>query len=199
MANSNHIPEWIAASRSLNAMDLVVGVPIDDQFLQMVARVNEHGMVIHAKKSFLTIPTAAAKGRKPSEIPGLFRPKGAHNHVLAVADKSAPYGMTIMFVLKESVTIPPRQFLGVAYNRNHDEWAQLMRVGFSKVMDGELSAESLSNQLGRRISNDIKKTIKDLHSPRNAPLTAENKGFNDPLQDTGKLIGSITWTRERKF
>lgn len=199
MANSNHIPEWIAASRSLNAMDLVVGVPIDDQFLQMVARVNEHGMVIHAKKSFLTIPTAAAKGRKPSEIPGLFRPKGAHNHVLAVADKSAPFGMRIMFVLKESVTIPPRRFIGLSYERYHNEWTQMMVEGFLDVVDGKQTQSGLEAKLGRRISNDIKKTIRDVHSPKNAPLTVENKGFNDPLQDTGKLIGSITWEKERKL
>lgn len=199
MASFNRIPEWIAASKRLNELNLVVGVPLDNEFLQMVARVNEHGMVIRAKKSFLTIPTAAAKGRKPSEIPGLFRPRGAHNHVLAVADKSAPYGMTIMFVLKESVRIPPRRFIGIAYERNHDEWAHLMREGFFSVMDGKLSAEALGNQLGRRISNDIKKTIRDLHTPRNASLTVDRKGFDNPLQDTGSLIGSITWTHERKL
>lgn len=199
MANFNRIPEWIAASKQLNELNLIVGVPLDNEFLQMVARVNEHGMVIRAKKSFLTIPTAAAKGRKPSEIPGLFRPRGAHNHVLAVADKSAPYGMVIMFVLKESVRIPPRRFLNIAFERNHDEWGQLVANGFLRVMDGKLSPESLENQLGRRISNDIKKTIRDLHTPHNASLTVDRKGFDDPLQDTGKLIGSITWTRERKF
>lgn len=199
MTDINRIPDWIAAGKSLNNLNLLVGVPLDDSFLQMVARVNEHGMVIRAKKSFLTIPTAAAKGRKPSEIPGLFRPKGAHNHVLAVADKSAPYGMTIMFVLKESVRIPPRRFLGIAYERNHAEWSRLMVEGALKVMDGKLSSEALGNQLGRRISNDIKKTIRDLHTPHNASLTADRKGFDDPLQDTGKLIGSITWAHERKF
>lgn len=199
MTDINRIPDWIAASKSLNELNLLVGVPLDDSFLQMVARVNEHGMVIRAKKSFLTIPTAAAKGRKPSEIPGLFRPKGAHNHVLAVADKSAPYGMAIMFVLKESVRIPPRRFLGIAYDRNHEEWSRLMAEGALKVMDGKLSSESLGNQLGRRISNDIKKTIRDLHTPHNASLTVDRKGFDDPLQDTGKLIGSITWTHERKL
>lgn len=196
MASFNRIPEWIVASKQLNELNLVVGVPLDNEFLQMVARVNEHGMVIRAKKSFLTIPTAAAKGRKPGEIPGLFRPRGAHNHVLAVADKSAPYGMTIMFVLKESVRIPPRRFIGIAYERNHDEWAHLMREGFFSVMDGKLSAESLGNQLGRRISNDIKNTIRDLQTPHNAALTVDRKGFDDPLQDTGSLIGSITWTRK---
>lgn len=199
MTDINRIPDWIAAGKSLNELNLLVGVPLDDSFLQMVARVNEHGMVIRAKKSFLTIPTAAAKGRKPSEIPGLFRPKGAHNHVLAVAGKSAPYGMTIMFVLKESVRIPPRRFLGIAYERNHAEWSRLMVEGALKVMDGKLSSEALGNQLGRRISNDIKKTIRDLHTPHNASLTADRKGFDDPLQDTGKLIGSITWAHERKF
>lgn len=199
MTDINRIPDWIAAGKSLNNLNLLVGVPLDDSFLQMVARVNEHGMVIRAKKSFLTIPKAAAKGRKPSEIPGLFRPKGAHNHVLAVADKSAPYGMTIMFVLKESVRIPPRRFLGIAYERNHAEWSRLMVEGALKVMDGKLSSEALGNQLGRRISNDIKKTIRDLHTPHNASLTADRKGFDDPLQDTGKLIGSITWAHERKF
>lgn len=199
MASFNHISEWVERSKRLNQMDLIVGVPIDDSFLQMVARVNEHGMVIHAKKSFLTIPTAAAKGRKASEIPGLFRPKGAHNHVLAVADKSAPFGMVIMFVLKESVTIPPRRFISLAYSRNHDEWAQMMVDGYLDIMDGKESQTGLEAKLGRRISNDIKKTIRDVHSPRNAPLTVDKKGFDNPLQDTGKLIGSITWNKERKL
>lgn len=199
MASFNHIPEWIESSRQLNRLNLVVGVPMDDSFLQLIARVNEHGMVLRAKKSFLTIPTADAKGRKPSEIPGLFRPKGPHNRVLAVADKTAPFGMRIMFVLRESVTIPPRPFIGLAYERNHDEWAQMMRDGFLSIMDGKLSQSELEARLGRRVSNDIKKTIRDLHAPRNAPLTIANKGFDNPLEDTGKLIGSITWNEERKL
>ncbi|VDG32878.1 hypothetical protein [Lactobacillus brevis] [Lactiplantibacillus mudanjiangensis] len=196
MANINRIPELVAEMKELSQLNLVVGVPVDDEFLQMIARVNENGLTLRAKHNYLTIPTAAADGRKAKDVPGLFRPKG--KMVLAVADKSSHNGIKVMFVLKESVRIPPRPFIRFTYNHCRDDWQSLMRRQVGLLMDGKATARSVMNALGRQISNDIKRTIKQMQSPRNAPLTVARKGFDDPLIDTGKLIGSITWKIERK-
>ena len=196
MASYNRITSLVTEMQELNHLYLVVGVPVGDEFLQMIARVNENGLTLRAKHNYLTIPTAVANGRKAKDIPGLFRPKG--KMVLAVADKSSHNGIKVMFVLKESVRIPPRPFIRFTYNHYKDEWQSLIRRQIVLLMDGKTTARSLMNAVGRRISNDIKRTIKQMQSPRNAPLTVARKGFDDPLIDTGKLIGSITWKIERK-
>jgi hypothetical protein len=47
--------------------------------------------------------------------------------------------------------------------------------------------------IGNVARDDIKKTIKDMKEPGNAPSTIAKKGFDDPLIETRKLWASIKW------
>lgn len=188
MASTNRIPQVRRELELLSRQRVIVGVPLGDKFLQMVASVNETGKVITAKKSWLTIPTRAAKGRKPREIVGLFKPKG--KNVLAI--KSAD-GIEVMFVLKKQVVIPPRPFITQTYMHNIDDYRLMMRNGAREIIQGKQAAHGVQNKIGRRVSNDIKMALLRFSNPANAPLTVANKGSNNPLMDTGTLIGSITW------
>lgn len=53
----NHLPHAIKEFKKLNESQLIVGVPLDDDFLQMIARVNENGMTIKPKHGkYLSVP-----------------------------------------------------------------------------------------------------------------------------------------------
>lgn len=182
-------PKRRAELEKLMHTQIIAGVPLENDYLQMIAGVNENGMTITAKKQWLTIPTAAAGTRKASEIPGLFKPRG--KNVLAVQDGD---GIKVMFVLKKSVTIPSRPFIWTTDKKNRQKYARIARDGVIDIIRGKSDADKVMHQLARTMTNDIRLTIRDFFEPANAPLTVERKGRNDPLMDTGKLIGSITWT-----
>lgn len=164
----------------------------DDSFYAMIANVHEFGMAIHAKNGkYLTIPTKEAGGRKASEIPGLFRPKG--KDVLAVADKSAENGIKVMFILKESVDIPERSFVRSTFDEKNDEWMDFLERQIEKLCDLEIDAQTVFNRLGAKIAGDIQEKIRDIRTPKNSPITVQNKGSDNPLIDTGGLRNHVTW------
>ncbi|MGP3639400.1 hypothetical protein [Lentilactobacillus hilgardii] len=194
----NHLTSGIEQLEKLQTVRLSIGVPWTNQRLNMIALVNEYGADIKPKnKACLIIPTKEAKGRKPGEIANLFRPKPPHNHVLAVPDKSQPYGMRVMFILKDEVHIPPRPFLRYTFDHYLDNWTELAADLAFKVFIREINYQDTFPILGDAIVKDIKRTIKEFSKPKNAPLTIANKGFDDPLIEKGELRDSIHWITER--
>lgn len=194
----NHLTSGIEQLEKLQSVRLSIGVPWTNQRLNMIALVNEYGADIKPKnKACLIIPTKEAKGRKPGEIANLFRPKPPHNHVLAIPDKSQPYGMRVMFILKDEVHIPPRPFLRYTFDHYLDNWTELAADLAFKVFIGEINYQDVFPVLGDAIVKDIKRTIKEFSEPKNAPLTIANKGFDDPLIEKGELRDSIHWITER--
>lgn len=194
----NHLTSGIEQLEKLQTVRLSIGVPWTNQRLNMISLVNEYGADIKPKnKAYLIIPTKEAKGRKPGEIANLFRPKPPHNHVLAVPDKSQPYGMRVMFILKDEVHIPPRPFLRYTFDHYLDNWTELAADLAFKVFVGEINYQDVFPVLGDAVVEDIKRTIKEFSEPQNAPLTIANKGFDDPLIEKGELRDSIHWITER--
>lgn len=194
----NHLTSGIEQLEKLQTVRLSIGVPWTNQRLNMIALVNEYGADIKPKnKACLIIPTKEAKGRKPGEVANLFRPRPPHNHVLAVPDKSQPYGMRVMFILKDEVHIPPRPFLRYTFDHYLDNWTELAADLAFKVFVGEINYQDVFPVLGDAVVEDIKRTIKEFSEPKNAPLTIANKGFDDPLIEKGELRDSIHWITER--
>ncbi|MFP7414358.1 hypothetical protein [Priestia filamentosa] len=187
--NEDNFESVVNAVRDLSRYSVEVGIfASDDSFYAMIANVHEFGMKIEPKGQFLTIPKPAAEGRKASEIPGLFRPKG--KNILAVKDGD---GIKIMFVLVESVTIPERSFVRSTFDENESDWGQFMEGMIEKVVSLQMDARTLFEQLGARIAADIQEKITTLRSPENAGITKENKGSSNPLMDTGGLRSRVTW------
>lgn len=194
----NHLTSGIEQLEKLQTVRLSIGVPWTNQHLNMIALVNEYGADIKPRnKAYLIIPTKEAKGRKPGDIANLFRPRPPHNHVLAVPDKSQPYGMRVMFILKDEVHIPPRPFLRYTFDHYLDNWTELAADLAFKVFVGEINYQDVFPVLGDAVVEDIKRTIKEFSKPKNAPLTIANKGFDDPLIEKGELRDSIHWITER--
>lgn len=165
-----------------------------DEFMEMIAMANEFGVHIKAKNGkYLTIPTKEAGKRSAREIPNLFMhyTKQEHHPTLAVQDGNT---IKIMFYLKTEVNIPERSFLRNTFDQ-HDSTNWNERVGrdLEKMMDGDMTARELYDDLGRLMVKDVQRAIYKA-TPGNSPLTIARKGKDTPLRDTGALYRSIDWT-----
>lgn len=188
----DNMDKLIRVLEDLDKYSVEVGIfASDDSFYAMIANVHEYGMTIKPKGKFLTIPTKESEGRKPSEIPGLFRPKG--KNVLAIADKSSPNGIKVMFILKESVTIPERSFVRSTFDEKNAEWVKFMEGLVNQVVAFKIDPQTMFERVGARVAADIQEKITTLRSPANSKITVENKGSSNPLLDTGGLRARVTW------
>lgn len=159
MANINRIPYINNELSKLDGKALIVGVPLEDEFLQMIARVNETGKTIKPKKGdYLAVPDGHGGIRK----------------------------------LKQ-VVIPPRPWLQWTVDHKSGEWGHLYVQLVSQILLGNGTAEAVIKGLGERMVADFKETIKTWDKPGNAPLTVANKGKDDPLVDTGRLMNSMMY------
>lgn len=160
----------------------------DDSFYAMIANVHEFGMTIRPKGKWLTIPTKEANGRKPSDIPGLFRPRG--KNVLAVQDGD---DLKVMFILAKSVNIPERSFIRSTFDEKNGDWVRFLERQLDLVFDFKITVREMFERLGAKIVSDIQEKIQTIDTPPNSPITIENKGSSNPLIDTGGLRQRVTY------
>jgi phage gpG-like protein len=88
------------------------------------ARIHEFGGTITPKKAqYLAIPMAAAKTgtgvsryESPRQVPGLFVFKSKAGNLLLARREGKKGKLKLFFVLKKSVKIPARPYLGPAVN-----------------------------------------------------------------------------------
>lgn len=173
----------------LDRYSLDVGIfASDDSFYTMIANVHEFGLTIKAKDKLLTIPTKEAEGRKASDIPGLFRPKG--KDFLAVSEGGV---LKVMFILRKSVTIPERSFIRSAFDDKNKDWLKFFERQLERALESKISVKMMYERLGAKIQGDIQQQLKDVRTPPNSPLTEENKGSSNPLINTGGLRQRIVY------
>lgn len=130
----------------------------------------------------------------------LFRPGGKKGaHVLAVKDASSDTGFKIIFYLMKEVKIPSRPFLRKTSIENEQKYIRLTQVGVQRVFEGHATGKGLLDLLGHTAVSDIQHEMRRLYKPGNAPMTIDNKGFNNPLigkhagGQGGALINKITY------
>lgn len=74
--------------------------------------------------------------------------------------------------------------------RNTDTYLRSMRSRSTLVAQKRTSAAATMMALGRRIVDDIQKSIYSWHRPPNRPATEAKKGFNDPLIETERMVNA---------
>ena len=62
-----------------------------------------------------------------------------------------------------------------------------------KVLSGEMTMQTLLEQMGNLAEGHVKQEITDLDTPPNAQSTIDRKGSSSPLIDTGALRQSIRY------
>lgn len=92
------------------------------------------------------------------------------------------------------IKIPARRWLDVGAESGSREYLETIREGVEKGLD----AKRIMENVGNEAVGAIKKYILDLKTPPNAPSTIRQKGSSNPLNDSGHMRNSVTYTVVRK-
>ena len=88
-----------------------------------------------------------------------------------------------------SGAIPERSFMRSTIDKNVIRYSRMVRKAIKRTTGrhSRIPLERLFEVIGMRIRDDIRHTIRTQNDPINAEGTANRKGFNDPLVETGTL------------
>lgn len=96
--------------------------------------------------------------------------------------------------LKKTTThirIPERSFLRNGADGATDDVLLKCKQLIGRAILGNITVREFYEELGDTMAEEIKRYAIELERPENTPLTVENKGFDDPLIETGNMINSI--------
>ena len=89
--------------------------------------------------------------------------------------------------------IPARPFMDIGGFKASIGTKAIARRLMAKVREGQMDLDTAANMIGAKAAAILKKTIRDLDEPPNAPYTVAKKKSANPLVDTGLLMQSVTW------
>ena len=89
--------------------------------------------------------------------------------------------------------IPERSWMRSWFDTNlRSIKAMIIRVT-NKIKERKITAERALNILGAWAVGELKKSIIQLRTPPNAPVTIARKGSSNPLIDTGQMLNTIRY------
>ena len=94
------------------------------------------------------------------------------------------------------ITIPERSFLRAGFDEHNEAVLKKTKQLVGLVAAGKMTAEELCETVGLQLATKIKTYARNLNSPPNSGFTVERKGSNNPLVDTGDMIGAIDYEVE---
>lgn len=102
--------------------------------------------------------------------------------------KSKSNFATTHTVPEYTVTRPPRPFMRQCIAEHSGEWPEQI-VKFLEKNDYDAAAAL--KETGELIEAQVKTSIRNFTDPGNAPSTIRRKGFDNPLQETDKMLNSV--------
>lgn len=88
------------------------------------------------------------------------------------------------------INIPPRPFMHDTVRKRSKNWG----ITLCKAMRvTNFDVPKAMRLLGQQMEGDVKDVITEGDFTTNSPRTAEIKGFNKPLVDTGSMLTSVTY------
>ena len=88
--------------------------------------------------------------------------------------------------------IPERSFMRSTFGDEHKGWAKDVADNIPLLLEGISKPDVLIGTMGAIMERAIKAKIRSINTPENSPQVQTDKGSNNPLIDTGKMIQSIT-------
>ena len=218
-------PEMERIKRELAALQgltVHVGIMGDAEGdLLMIAHVHEYGVTIAAKNvKNLAIPLtdeakAAGSPRAFSDlewVPGrqpglsfLVRPrkrkargKAGREQREYVKDKTDfdPADYDWLFMLLHSVNIPERSFIRASFDSGKEDLAAACKEAIDDFVLRGATAMDAANKIGKWAENMTRQYMNTQLGPPKAEVTKLTTTQEQPLYDTGRLIGSITYKVE---
>lgn len=89
--------------------------------------------------------------------------------------------------------IPERPFIRTTADEKRAVYAKFMKQELFEVFKGRSTVQRSLERVGALAQGHVRKKIRAIKSPANAPSTIAAKGSSNPLVDTGHLIKKIDY------
>lgn len=86
---------------------------------------------------------------------------------------------------------PARSFMRTAFDENITSLSTILQKEYARIIDGKSTVKYSLNLIGNIMRDLIKKKIREITLPPNAPLTIALKGSSKPLIDFGQMINAV--------
>ena len=98
------------------------------------------------------------------------------------------------FINEDGAKVPARPFFKLAWNKNESKYKRVLSSFVNNVViKRAVTSDEFFGRLGVKVQKDIRKEIRDLREPPNAPYTIAKKGSDNPLIDTKHMLNSVAW------
>lgn len=96
--------------------------------------------------------------------------------------------------------IPTRAAIRVGFMApiKKGSYDKLFVESMQRIAEGNSTFKQEYTRIGTQAKADLKKAVADWDTPPNSPFTVAEKGFNNPLIDTGLLYESIDFKVDNK-
>lgn len=88
--------------------------------------------------------------------------------------------------------VPERSFLRSTADENAEDYGKAIERAILDDLEGGRSVVDGLDRVGMRAVRDVKRKIRDLKDPPNAPNTIAKKGSSNPLVDQGAMRQAVT-------
>lgn len=93
--------------------------------------------------------------------------------------------------------VPERSYLRSTVDENRAKYLKALTAATGKGIDkGRATMARELGKVGQVAVGDVQRKIRDIDTPPNAPSTIRQKGFDNPLIETGRLRQSIDFKVE---
>lgn len=207
---------------ALRSMQIHVGIMGDaESDILMIAHVHEYGATITAKNvRNLTIPlTKEAKEAKsprsfndlewvPGRQPGvsfLVRPRKrkarskdhrAVTDTISTRSEYDPRDYDWLYMLVKSVNIPERSFIRASFDAGRAELSAACKEAVTNIIRKGWTAQQAADHVGKIATNMTRQFMNAGLEPPKSKITKLTSDPDQPLYDTGRLIGSIAYKVE---
>lgn len=89
--------------------------------------------------------------------------------------------------------IPSRSFVRKTFDTKENDIGDEVEKAVMLYLEDKISYDSAMDMIGTKLVDFVKRTLVDLKTPPNHPLTIARKKSSNPLIDTGRLLDSIEY------
>lgn len=99
----------------------------------------------------------------------------------------------------DPVKYPPRPFIRAGFlpRLKTSEYVPLFQNAITSVLEGKATFKQAYTKMGPVLVKGLQNEIIGWDTPPNSARTVAEKGFNDPLIDSGKMLESVDFKVER--
>jgi hypothetical protein len=152
------------------------------------------GAVVDKDLGFSAVVAEIEKAKNSYVIVGF--PAGTQTHSQTKGNRTKKGGMSMVDIATANEFgtkhIPARSFMRTSFDENRDQIYRIIDKEYDKILAGQRTVKFSLTALGVYMEGLIRKKIRAIHFPPNAPRTIAMKKRSKPLIDFGQMIAAVT-------